>query len=297
MIAGVGANLAELVGMRQLAVHQAAQNKALERLSTGKRINRGADDPSGVIAANNLSAQAAAIAKTISGLEQQTYKLGAMEGAFSVIEDLTLELESVVLQAANGDALSEVEREGLQLEADGILEAIDHIFQTSTFKGEALFVGWSVAGLASAQGGSGSAATEGESAEGAKGAGAPEPPGPEAADAPRFYSLLELRSGGALNLVDGNLGLAQDVAIQARKRITDQRAAIGTQISRVIEPQIDSLRLELEGTLDARSRIEDADFAHEVSEYVRSQVLAQAATFVIQRSRDNAANAVLGLLG
>lgn len=301
MVAGVGANLGELVGLRMLEQHQQAQNRALERLSTGKRINRGRDDPAGLIAATALGAQATALQKHMKDLEIDSYRLSAKEGALSVIEDLATDLESAVIAAANTGANSKAEREAYQLEAEAIVDGIEFILQTSTFDGEKIFKNPSLKELGTVYrvGPAPSRTDETPAAD------APEPSDPverlrRALAAPEplttELTLDDLRKG-ALNLVDGDFERAQQLATAVRKNLTEQRASIGAQLKNFYDPQIRSLTLELEGTIDAQSRIQDADFAVEVSEYVRSQVLAQAATIVIQRSRENAANAALSLLG
>lgn len=306
MVAGVGANLGELVGLRMLEQHQQAQNRALERLSTGKRINRGRDDPAGLIAATALGAQAAALNKHIKDLEIDSYRLSAKEGALSVIEDLATDLESAVIAAANTGANSKAEREAYQLDAEAIIDGIEFILQSSTFNGESIFKNASLKELGTAYRTAPAPTLPTEEP-------APEPTDPverlrralaapiptaETVPAPVTTELtLDDIRNGALNLVDGDHEIAQQLVGSVRKNLTGQRASIGAQLKNFYDPQIRSLTLELEGTIDAQSKIQDADFAVEVSEYVRSQVLAQAATIVIQRSRENAANAALSLLG
>ncbi len=308
MVAGVGANLGELVGLRMLEQHQQAQNRALERLSTGKRINRGRDDPAGLIAATALGAQAAALNKHIKDLEIDSYRLSAKDGALSVIEDLATDLESAVIAAANTGANSKAEREAYQLDAEAIIDGIEFILQSSTFDGENIFKNASLKELGTAYRAAPAPPPAEEPApeptdpveriRRALAAGTPTAgtPGTPAETSTTELTLDDIRNG-ALNLVDGHHEIAQQLVGAVRKNLTGQRASIGAQLKNFYDPQIRSLTLELEGTIDAQSKIQDADFAVEVSEYVRSQVLAQAATIVIQRSRENAANAALALLG
>lgn len=310
MALSVGGNFGELVGLRMLAQHQAAQSRAMERLATGQRINRGADDPSGLIAATHLGAQAAGIQKNIQRMELESYSLGAKDGALSVIEDMLMELESSVVGAANEAGISDGERESLGIEADSVIDGIAFILSTSKFNGQAVFKDNSVGGL----GGiwyTPRAADAAEAPEGKEDDGDGARPGlagdgasveitgtpASAPSKPKWLTLDALRNGGVANLIDGDLSVAQDLITTIRRGVTENRAGIGAQLKNFYDPQIRSLQRELEGTLDSKSKIQDADFAVEVSELVRSQVLGQAAMFVIQKSREIAAQGVLSLLG
>lgn len=140
--------LAQPIGLhRALRVAQRQAGVSLERLSTGKRINRGADDPSGLVAAEHLKADRAGLESKLKGLERTSVFLGAKDGSLSVLGDLLLDLKGVVVSAANTGGLSEAERDALQAEADGIRTAIDHVSTTSIFNDQALLRGYHASGL------------------------------------------------------------------------------------------------------------------------------------------------------
>lgn len=273
-------NTAELMAMHAFQRHQQSINQATIRLATGLRINRAADDPSGLIASENLGAEIAAIQKRIVALERDEFRLSAREGALSVVSDLAVELQALVTQGANSAGLDDSEKEALQEELDGVIEAIEFVHQTSTFEGEKIFKQWTIAALGSVS----PAPVEGEEA-------------PEGeAEPPPSYTLADLKSGGALSITDGDLELAQTLVDSVSKGVSTTRAGIGALQKDFYASQIDSLHRELEALTAARSSIRDADFAVEVSNLVRAQVLQQASLQAILIARENGSRA-LGLLG
>ena len=127
---------------------QAQYNQTLERLATGKQINRASDDPSGLVALQgSLKPQAARLEKSIAGLERQNLYLNARDGALSVVADLTIQLDSLVTSAANTGGLSDEELDALQIEANSIVQTIDELSRTSTFQDQQILSGFSAAEL------------------------------------------------------------------------------------------------------------------------------------------------------
>jgi len=274
-------NTAELMAMHAFARHQQSINQATIRLATGLRINRAADDPSGLIASENLGAEIAAIQKRIVALERDEFRLSAREGVLSVVSDLAVELQGLVTQGANSAGLDDTEKEALQEELDGVIEAIEFVHQTSTFEGQRIFEQWTIESLGSVY----APPPEGEEGE--------EPASPVP---PTRYTLADLKSGGALSITDGDLELAQELVDSVHGGVSTTRAGIGALQKDFYASQIDSLHRELEALTAARSSIRDADFAVEVSNLVRAQVLQQASLQAILIARDNGSRA-LGLLG
>lgn len=96
-----GINNAFTFGLRALEENQAAVASSMEKLATGKRINRASDDPSGMIAAEGHKVRIYSINKHLDSLARQESYLGAKEGGLSVISDQLIELQSLIVQAAN----------------------------------------------------------------------------------------------------------------------------------------------------------------------------------------------------
>jgi len=122
-------------------------HRAMERLATGKRINRASDDPAGAVVASGLRYQQWKLDKRITSAERETYRLGAQEGALSVMSDLAIELRGLAVQAASTGGLSDIEREAIFEQASSIIKSADHIANTSTFAGEQILTGSGAASL------------------------------------------------------------------------------------------------------------------------------------------------------
>ncbi len=125
-------------GLRQLAQNQSDITTSLERLSTGKRINRASDDPSGMVAAEGHKVRIYSLNKQLDAFAQQEGFLGAKEGGLSVLSDMMIDLESLVVEAANLGGQGEGELEAIQVEINSIISGIDQIAQTTTFKGQSV---------------------------------------------------------------------------------------------------------------------------------------------------------------
>ncbi|MEM1099553.1 MAG: flagellin [Planctomycetota bacterium] len=134
-------NVSSLLAQRVLGQQNTALNKSLERLSTGFRINRGADDPAGLIASEALRSEKAAIGAAIGNAERAEQVVNIAEGGLQEVNALLLEVQSLVGQSANEAGLSDDERQANQLQIDSILQTIDRISQTTSFQGTRLLNG------------------------------------------------------------------------------------------------------------------------------------------------------------
>ena len=137
----INTNVNSLLGQRVLGQQNQALNTSLERLSTGLRINRGADDPAGLIASESLRSQTASISAAIGNAERAEQVINVAEGGLQEVNNLLLEVQSLVGQSANEAGLSDDEREANQLQIDSILQTIDRISETTSFQGTNLLNG------------------------------------------------------------------------------------------------------------------------------------------------------------
>ena len=94
-------NVPSMLAQRVLAQQNRALATSLERLSTGLRINRGSDDPAGLIASENLRAEKAAISSAIGNAERAEQVINVAEGGLQEISDMLVELQSLVGKSAN----------------------------------------------------------------------------------------------------------------------------------------------------------------------------------------------------
>jgi flagellin len=137
----INTNVASLLGQRVLGQNNQALNTSLERLSTGLRINRGKDDPSGLIASENLRAEQTALTTAISNAERADQVVNIAEGGLNEVSSLLNELQSLVTQSANDAGLSREEKEANQLRLDSILQTIDRLASSTSFQGAKLLNG------------------------------------------------------------------------------------------------------------------------------------------------------------
>lgn len=137
----INTNVPSLIGQRTLRTQNLTLNKSLERLSTGLRINRGADDPAGLIASENLRAEMKAINAAVSNAERAEQVVNVAEGGLQEISSLLQELQGLVGASANEAGLSQEEKEANQLQIDSILQTIDRLANSTSFQGTKLLNG------------------------------------------------------------------------------------------------------------------------------------------------------------
>jgi len=137
----INTNVQSLIAQRVLGQNNNALNTSLERLSTGVRINRGADDPAGLIASENLRGQKAALGAAIGNAERADQVANIAEGGLQEISSLLTELQGLITTSANTAGLSKEERSANQLQIDSILQTIDRISDSTSFQGNKLLNG------------------------------------------------------------------------------------------------------------------------------------------------------------
>ncbi len=112
--------------------NNASLSTALERLSTGSRINRGKDDPSGLIASENLRAEQRGLNHAVINAERADQVVGTAETGLQEVASLLTELQGLVVSAANTAGRSKEERAAGQLSVDSILQTIDRLSTSTT---------------------------------------------------------------------------------------------------------------------------------------------------------------------
>ncbi|CAA9427848.1 MAG: Flagellin protein FlaA [uncultured Phycisphaerae bacterium] len=137
----INTNVSSLIAQRVLRKNNDSLNTSLERLSTGLKINRGADDPAGLIASENLRSEKAGIGQAIENAERASNIIGTAEGGLAEVSSLLNELQSLVGQAANTGGLSKEEIAANQLQVDSILGSINRIAGATAFQGAKLLNG------------------------------------------------------------------------------------------------------------------------------------------------------------
>lgn len=251
-----------LFAQRQLTIHRGRANRAMERLASGRRINRAADGPAELAQSERLKARIKSVSQSrrnaYDGLS--TAQIG--EGALNQTSELLVRVRELAVQSANG-TLSDVQRRAIGAEAESLLQEVDRIAATTRF------------GRANLIDGSGGLVIQ-------TGAGA---------DSRLALPSVDARRD-ALGLTGIDLGsdAATSAAAfaqldQAIGEVASERGRLGTAAN-VIESRIRQSLTEEENLRAAESRIADADIAVEVAELAQAQVLEQASIAVLAQSID-----------
>lgn len=137
----INTNVSALISQHRLAASQQSLNATLERLSSGLRINRGADDPAGLIASENLRSQIASVKQAVDNSQRATNVIATAEGSLNEVASLLVDIQGRVVQAANKGALSPDEISANQLQIDSAVDSITRMANTTSFAGLRLLDG------------------------------------------------------------------------------------------------------------------------------------------------------------
>ena len=137
----INTNVSSLIAQTNLSRANDQLNTALTRLSTGLKINSGADDPAGLIAAQDLQSDIIGVNTGISNSQQANSLIATADSALSQVSTLLDNIRGLVSQSANTGALSQAQVAANQLQVDSSLQAIDQIANSTTFGGQQLLNG------------------------------------------------------------------------------------------------------------------------------------------------------------
>jgi flagellin len=137
----INTNIPSLIAQRNLANSNDGLSLRLERLSTGLRINRGADGPAALIISERLRAEIRGVDQAIENAERAANVLATAEAAMSEMSNLLLSIKSLVVETANEAGLSQEEVRANQLQLDSAVDAITRISNTTSFAGLKLLNG------------------------------------------------------------------------------------------------------------------------------------------------------------
>jgi len=140
-MARINTNVGAFIAQTNLAKSQRSLDQSLERLSSGMRINRGADDPAGLIASETLRSEIQGITQAIDNSTRAMNVIATAEGALSEVANLLLSIKGLVVQAANTGALSPDEIRANQLQVDSAIASITRISNSTSFAGLKLLDG------------------------------------------------------------------------------------------------------------------------------------------------------------
>ncbi|MGH7244008.1 MAG: flagellin [Phycisphaerales bacterium] len=137
----INTNVQSLIAQRVLGQNQQGLATSLERLSTGLRINSGKDDPAGLIASNNLSAEITGKNAAISNANRADQVVNIAAGGITEVSSLLTQLQGLVTASSSAAGISESEKQANQLQIDSILQTVDRISSSTSFQGVRLLNG------------------------------------------------------------------------------------------------------------------------------------------------------------
>lgn len=137
----INTNIASLISRANLSKTNDDLTVRLQRLSTGLRINRGADDPAGLIVSERLRSELRGLNQAIENSQRASSVIATTEGYLAEVADLLNSVKALIVQAANTGGVSPEEIEANQLQIDSAIESITRISNTASFAGLQLLNG------------------------------------------------------------------------------------------------------------------------------------------------------------
>ncbi len=282
----INTNVKSLVAQNALTVNNRSLSKAMEQLSTGKRINSAADDAAGLAISNKMTAQIKGLSQAIRNANDGISLLQTAEGATKEVTNMLQRMRELAVQAAN-DTYSVDDRTALADEATQLMEEIDRINENTIWNGMLVFDGTSIGD------GTGKISLF-------AGVGASDTAASDAIEV-SINSLATTDMGvdgvdiSAISLADSADATAAIATLdEAIVSIDKDRATYGSKINRLTSAADNMANVSL-NIAASRSRIEDADYAAATTELARTQIISQAATAMLAQA-NQAGQSVLSLL-
>ncbi len=136
----INTNVAALSSQRQLIKSGLEQDQAMERLSSGKRVNTAADDAAGLAIANRMTSQILGLNQAVRNSNDGISLMQTAEGALEETTSILQRMRELAIQSANG-IYSDADRSTLDAEVQQLKAEIDRIAETTTFNGQPLLDG------------------------------------------------------------------------------------------------------------------------------------------------------------
>lgn len=262
----INTNIASLIVQKNLQDATNGMNSAIERMTTGLKINKASDDAAGMAVATRMESKLSSAAVANSNAQIGSSMLTTAEGNLDLISEHLQRVRDLTEQAANGtygtDAMI-----AIKTEVASRLDEIDRLVGNAEFNGKKLLDG--TTSSINLQVGTGSTANDYITIEG----------------------IFESATSASLVGVDG-AGSAAKYADDSSARgflteidkaidkVTERKTKIGAYQNRV-SSAVDALEVQVENLTSSVSTIKDADIATESSNYIKNQILQQAAASLL----------------
>ena len=269
-------NLTAMNSNRMLGVTTSTQAKSTEKLSSGYKINRAADDAAGLAISEKMRRQVRGLSQAVANAQDGISAVQTAEGALGEVHDMLQRMNELAVKAGT-DTLQKTDRDYIQAEVDALITEIDRVAATTTFNEQALLDG-SFTGKKLQVGAESDASNQ---------------------IAMSIASMTFKGVAGVSSLsITGSDGSNARTAIStikgALEKVSKQRSDLGA-IQNRLEHTVKNLDNVVENTQAAESQIRDTDMATEMVRYSNNNVLAQAGqSMLAQANQSN--QGVLSLL-
>jgi flagellin len=245
---------------------------AMERLSSGKRINSAKDDAAGLAIASSMTSQIRGMTQAVRNANDGISMAQTADGALDEVTNMLQRIRELAVQSSSG-TYQDSDRTNLQTEVSALNTQITSILNNTKFNGVGLFTGSAgSSGTVTIQTGSNSGDTVSVD-----------------------FTAVTLTGVASIDLSTSSSATAAlstlDTAIQT---VATKRANFGASESQ-LSSVINNLTSNITNLSDARSRIQDADFGMETTNLAKAQILSQASTAMLAQANQSQQN-VLSLL-
>ena len=293
----INTNVAASITANALTKNERAMSQAMERLSTGQRINSAGDDAAGLAISSRMTSQINGLNMAVRNANDAISLVQTADGAIVEIEAMLQRMRELAVQAASG-TYSATDRDALEVEFDALQAAIQDINDDTQWNGTALLSGGSTFTFHVGANASQTIAvtvkdfdTTGENAASASVGIFENIDDTTTTD----YEDDDTNDLAALSVDTVSLaGTALTNLTHAITRVQAHRATLGATINR-LEYAADNLANVSQNTSASRSRVLDADYASETTELAKTQIIQQAATAMLSQANQQA-QSVLALL-
>ncbi|MEN9838163.1 MAG: hypothetical protein RLZ79_1831 [Pseudomonadota bacterium] len=259
----INTNISSISAARSLNETSSSLNQAMERLSSGKRINGAKDDAAGMTVVTRMKAQITSLSQAVRNANDAISMISTYDGAADEIETILIRMRELATLAQNGTYTAD-DRTNANAEYQQLKDEIDRIQSKTDFNGT-LDIS------------SGTGATTYSFQVGFSG-GDQVTIGFDSLQASALFG----QAVGAVSTVASATAEVSEID-DALKALNAGRAEAGAYINR-LEHTVSNLMNVIQRTEEARSRIEDADFATESASLARANVLTQAGSAMLAQA-------------
>lgn len=261
-------NISSINTYNQMTRNTTNIGKSLEKLSSGLRINKAADDAAGLAISEKMRAQIRGLDAAQRNAQDGISMIQTAEGGLSQTQDILQRVRELSVQASSetydGEDLSKI-----QLEVSDLLDEVDNIAGKAEFNGQKLLDGTADINLAVGAKGEALNVTIGDMQTTALGG---------------TDTLDTFKTGGTNEVIDRATAQKLLTSVDdAIKSVSAERSSLGAKQNR-LEYTINNLSTTSENLTAAESRIRDVDMAKEMMNFTKNQVIAQAAQAMLSQS-------------